>query len=61
MLNKVEWRAQKISKDRNIRTLHKEYRVEPLGSEDLLEEGMATHLNILPWRIPMDRGAWQAI
>ena len=21
---------------------------------------MATHLNILAWRIPMDRGAWQA-
>ena len=21
---------------------------------------MATHLNILPWRIPMDREAWQA-
>jgi len=22
-----------------------------------LEEGMATHSNILAWRIPMDRGA----
>ena len=21
---------------------------------------MGTHLNILAWRIPMDRGAWQA-
>ena len=21
---------------------------------------MATHSNILPWRIPMDRGAWWA-
>ena len=24
------------------------------------EEGMATHSSILSWRIPMDRGAWQA-
>ena len=28
--------------------------------EDPLEEGMATHSSILAWRIPMDRGAWQA-
>ena len=26
-----------------------------------LEEEMATHSNILAWRIPMDRGAWWAI
>ena len=32
-----------------------------LGQEDPLEEGMATHFSILAWRIPMDRGAWQAI
>ena len=25
-----------------------------------LEEGMATHSNILAWRIAMDRGAWRA-
>ena len=25
-----------------------------------LEEGMATHSSILAWRIPMDRGTWQA-
>ena len=31
-----------------------------LGSEDPLEEGMATHSSILAWRILMDRGAWQA-
>ena len=30
------------------------------GSEDPLEEGMATHSSILAWRIPMDRGAWRA-
>ena len=38
----------------------KETWVWSLGWEDPLEEGMATHSNILPWRIPMDRGAWQA-
>ena len=35
--------------------------VRSLGWEDPLEEGMATHSSILAWRIPMDRGAWQAI
>ena len=28
--------------------------------EDPLEEGMAIHYGILSWRIPIDRGAWQA-
>ena len=27
-------------------------RVQSLGREDPLEEGMATHSSILPWRIP---------
>ena len=31
-----------------------------LGWKDPLEEGMATHCNILFWRIPMDRGPWWA-
>ena len=31
-----------------------------LGWEVPLEEGMATHSNTLAWRIPVDRGAWQA-
>ena len=31
--------------------------VQSQGWEDPLEEGMATHLSILAWRIPMDRGA----
>ena len=34
--------------------------VQSLGQEGPLEEGMATHCSILAWRIPMDRGAWQA-
>ena len=29
-----------------------ETRVQSLGQEDLLEKGMATHSNILAWRIP---------
>ena len=31
-----------------------------LGQEEPLEKEMATHSNILAWRIPRDRGAWQA-
>ena len=34
--------------------------VRSLHWEDPLEEGMVTHSSILAWRIPMDRGAWQA-
>ena len=34
--------------------------VQFLGREDPLEEVMATHSSILAWRIPVDRGAWQA-
>ena len=30
------------------------------GREDPLEKEMATHSNVLAWRIPRDRGAWQA-
>ena len=25
-----------------------------------IQQGMATHSSILAWRIPMDRGIWQA-
>ena len=36
--------------------------VQSLDWKDSLEEGMATHSSILPWRIPMDRGAlWAAV
>ena len=34
--------------------------LQSLGWEASLEEGMATHSSILAWRIPLDRGAWQA-
>ena len=29
--------------------------VQPLGQEDPLEEGMATHASVLAWRIPWQR------
>ena len=35
--------------------------VQSLGWEDPLEKDRATHSTILAWRIPMNRGAWQAI
>ena len=35
--------------------------VSSLDWEDPLEVGLATHSNILGWRIPVDRRAWQAI
>ena len=44
---------------RNLPAMRKTW-VRSLGWEDPLEEGMATHSSILAWRIPMDRGAWQA-
>ena len=44
---------------KNLRVMRETW-VRSLGWEDSLEEGMATHSNILAWRILMDRGAWQA-
>ena len=29
-----------------------ETKIQPLGPEDPLDEGMATHSNILAWKIP---------
>ena len=34
--------------------------IQPLGWEDPLGEGMATHSSILAWRIPKDRRPWRA-
>ena len=48
--------AQTVKKPPAVR----ETWVRSQGQEDLLEEGMATHTSILAWRIPMDRGDWQA-
>ena len=35
-----------------------EPRVQSLGWDNPMEEGMTTHSSILAWRILMDRGAW---
>ena len=43
---------------KNLPTMQETW-VWSLGWEDHLEEGTATH-PIIDWRIPMDRGAWQA-
>ena len=40
---------------------HKRWQVRSQGQEDPLEKRLATHSNILAWRMPMDRGTWQAI
>ena len=53
------------SMDRNLGKFHlpamRETWVRSLGWKNPLEKGMATHSSNLAWRIPMDRGAWQAI
>ena len=36
-----------------------ETQVQSLGREDPLEKEIATHSNILAWRIPVDTGVWQ--
>ena len=33
--------------------------VPSLGQKEPLEDKMATHPNILAWKISMDRGAWR--
>ena len=38
-----------------------ETRVQSLGRDDTLQEGMATHSGILGLENPMDRGAWWAV
>ena len=37
-----------------------ESRVRSLGLEAPLEKRMAIPSSLLAWRVPMDRGAWQA-
>ena len=37
-----------------------EARVQSLGWDNPVEEGMTTHSSILAWRISMDRAAWWA-
>ena len=56
------WASQWLSyKDSACSAELQETQVQSLGREDPLEEGMAVHSSVLAWRIPMDRGAWQAM
>ena len=41
-----------MAQQQSIRLPVREMRVQSLGWEDPLEEGMATHSGILAWRIP---------
>ena len=34
--------------------------VQSLGQEDPRKEETATHSSIFAWKLPLDRGAWQA-
>ena len=43
--------VKKKKKKKNLLAVQ-EMQVQPLGEEDPLEEGMATHSSILAWRIP---------
>ena len=52
------WASQVVQTVNNLHAMWETW-VRSLGWEDLLEEGMAIHSNILAWRIRMDRGAWQ--
>ena len=54
------WTSLVAQMVKNLPTMQ-EPQVRSLGQEDPLEERMATLSSILAWRIPMDRGAWQAI
>ena len=39
---------------------YRRHKVQSLGQEQPLEKEMATHLSILSWEYPRDRGAWWA-
>ena len=54
------WTSLMAQTVKNLPAMQKTW-VQSLGWEDLLEESLATYCSILAWRIPMDRGVWQAI
>ena len=53
------WASLETQTVKNLPAMQETW-VPSLGWEDPLEEGMASHSSILAWRMPMDRGAWQA-
>ena len=56
-VNRLPWWLR--GRVKNIPAMRETW-VLSLSWEDPLEKDMATHSSILAWRIPMDRGAWQA-
>ena len=70
-LGKIPWRSDRLptpvfmgfpgGSDSKESALNARDLGSSLGWEDSLEEGMATHSSILPWRILMERGPWWAI
>jgi len=70
LVRKIPWRTDRLptpvfmgfpggSDDKESPAMWETW-VLSLGWEDPLGKAMATHSSILAWRIPMDRGAWQA-
>ena len=53
------WTSLVAQRVKHLSTM-RETRVQSLGWEDPLEEGMATHCRILAGIFPTDRGAWWA-
>ena len=60
LLTKLCIRASLLCQSVRNRPAVQETQVQFLGWEDPLEKELATHSNVLAWRIPMDRGAWWA-
>ena len=59
MIHLIIWASLVAQMVNNLPALRETW-VRSLGRDDPLEEGMATHSSVLAWRIPMDRGTWQA-
>ena len=47
----VLWASQVAQTVNNLPAMQETW-VQSLGQKDLLEQGVATHCSILPWRIP---------
>ena len=59
LMSRMKWSSWASLVAHTVKNLWETW-VRSLGWEDPREEGMGTHSSILAWRIPMDRGAWQA-
>ena len=55
----MTWASLVVQQVKNLLAVQ-ETRVQSLGGENPLEEGLETHSSILAWKIPMDKGAWWA-